>query len=342
MTWLTLLLADPSPCLRWLVLRELMGRSDDDPEVQELAVLRECDPLVAPLLAMQGADGGWHRGDREWLGDAPRLTALALMRLGYLGFGPKHPAVARGAEFLLSYQRDDGGWGPPRDIQESEENEGYTMIPMQTSVPLRALAMAGYATDPRAERAYVWLMERQIEDGMWPTGRAGGGVFGRVAGYRKMPHSRWGCRSNSTGAVLCLAHHPERRTGPDARRVVDLLLGRETREVSLVGHEVTRLIGATRTSGLTTFYGRFDLAQVLDLAWRVGANRSDPRIAEIIAWMEGIQGEYGLWDARPPQASRWVTFDILRSLSRLDAETDWVTYEPRTPFQTYPKRPRRY
>ena len=36
MTWAALLLADPSPCLRRLVLVELLGRAPDDPEVQEL------------------------------------------------------------------------------------------------------------------------------------------------------------------------------------------------------------------------------------------------------------------------------------------------------------------
>ena len=157
-----------------------------------------------------------------------------------------------------------------------------------------------------------------------------------------MPHSRWGCRSNTTGVLLCLAHHPERRTGPEARRALDLLLGRETREVSSLGFEVSRLIGAAPTRGVMTYYARFDLAQVLDLAWRIGANLDDDRVADIVTFVQGLQGEYGLWDIDPPQASRWVTFDLLRSLSRLDRTGDWVTYEPRTPFQTYPKRPRRY
>jgi hypothetical protein len=36
MTWAALLLADPSPCLRQLVLRELLYRPEGDPEVSEL------------------------------------------------------------------------------------------------------------------------------------------------------------------------------------------------------------------------------------------------------------------------------------------------------------------
>jgi hypothetical protein len=342
-TYLPLLLADPSPCLRWLVLRELLDRTGDDVEVRELAALREGDPLVAPLVAAQEDDGAWQRGDPAWTqGGALRMTMLALMRLGYLGFGPDHPAVARGAAYLFAQQREDGAWDALRGYRDQEENEGYSMVPLQTALPLRALAMCGYAADPRAERAYAWLLDQRLEDGAWPTGLAGGGTYGYVAGYRKMPHSRWGCRSNTTGALLCLAHHPDRRTGPAARRALDLLLGRETRETSTLGYEVARLTGAEATRGFMTFYGRFDLAQMLDLCWRVGATRDDPRVAEIVAFVEDLQGPYGLWDVQPPQAARWVTFDLLRSLARLDAAGDWVSREPRTPFQTYPKAPRRY
>ena len=58
--------------------------------------------------------------------------------------------------------------------------------------------MCGYATDPRAERAYAWLLARNA----WtmvrgpPGSRAGPdsagvGTYGHVAGYRRLPHSRW-------------------------------------------------------------------------------------------------------------------------------------------------------
>ncbi|MGC9468177.1 MAG: hypothetical protein ACP5HS_06280 [Anaerolineae bacterium] len=342
MSWVPLLLADRSACLRWLVLRELLAAPESDPEVHELVALRERDSLVAPLLAAQDEDGAWRRGDPAWQGDARRITTLALMRLGYLGFSADHPAVVAGAAYLFSLQREDGAWSATQVPDEDEEGEGYSMIPLQTALPLRALAMCGYATDPRAERAYEWLMAQRLEDGAWPTGIAGGGTYGRVAGYRRLPHSRWGCRSNTTGALLCLAHHPERRTGSEAQGALDLLLGRETRERSTLGFEVARLIGVEPTRGFMTFYGRFDLAQVLDLCWRVGASLDDPRVTDIVQFVRDQRGPYGLWDIEPPQATRWVTFDLLRSLSCLDEMGDWLSREPRTPFQTYPKTPRRY
>jgi hypothetical protein len=63
----------------------------------------------------------------------------------------------------------------------------------------------------------------------------------------------------------------------------------------------------------------------------------------MVAFVSDVQGPYGLWEYTPrPQASRWVTFDLLRSLSRIDKEGDWVSLEPRTPFQAYPKIDKRY
>jgi len=346
MTWIALLLADPSPCLRALVLRELMGRPDDDPEVRELAGLRTADPIVADLLALQAADGSWGPADSVGLsvGDRLHTTARALLRLGYLGFGPGDEAVRRGAAWLFAQQRADGAWPLPRADDDGEGQEGYSIISLQTSLPLRGLAACGYATDPRAERGYEWLLAQRLPDGAWPTGIASGN-YGYVAGYRRLAHSRWGCRSNTTGALACLAIHPTRRRSPEAQRGLDLLLGRETREAALLGFEVARTIGAEGARGFLTTFARFDAAQMLDLCWRIGAATDDPRVADLSAFVGGLQGPFGLWEyAARPQAARWVTFDVLRSLKQLGGGRGevWISLEPRTPFQPYGRLRKRY
>jgi hypothetical protein len=329
-----------------LVLRELLGRADDDPEVLELADLRETDPLVVDLLALQEPNGAWMDEGTRLRGSMTRSTAQALMRLGYLGFGASHPAVQRGADWLFAQQQPDGSWPLPRPGREAAEREGYSMVPLQTAMPLRSLAACGYATDQRSERAYGWLLDQQLPDGAWPTGIASG-TYGYVAGYRRLAHSRWGCRSNTTGTLICLAHHPRRRTSPQARQALDLLLGRETREKRALGFEVARLVGAEPARGFLTYYARFDVGLVLDLCWRVRAAPDDERVDEMVEFVQGLKGRYGLWDyAARPQASRWVTFDLLRSLSQLTEDqggvSDWVSLEPRTPFQPYPRREMRY
>jgi hypothetical protein len=338
--------------LRILVLRDLLNREKEiDTEIRELERLWEKDSLVSGLIELQAADGSW--GKKAISGNAPgtpggtiQVTAQALTRLGYLGFGSEHPLIQQGAEYLFGLQQEDGSWFLPQHSMEGEKKGHYDVISLQTSLPLRGLASCGYTEDPRAEKAYDWLMAQRLEDGSWPTGIAHGN-YGFVAGYRRIPHSRWGCRTNTTAALACLALHPQRRTSPEAKRALDLLLGRETRERHNLGFEVARIIGAEVSTGFFTFYARFDLAYLLDLCWRVGASIEDNRVADLVEYVKGAQGPYGLWEYLPkPQASRWVTFDLLRSLSRLTRETDtdpgWITTEPRTPFTPYPRHRKRY
>jgi hypothetical protein len=298
--------------------------------------------LVTGLLELQEPDGAWREGA---LLDSRRLipTSVALMRLAFLGFGPDFPAVQRAAGYLFSHQLPDGSWPLAREKPDGEAQEGYSMIPLQTAIPLRALAMCGYASDPRAERAYDWLLAQRLPDGAWPTGIASGN-YGYVGGYRRLAHSRWGCRSNTTGSLACLALHPGWKQSLEARQALDLLLGRETKERHTLGFEAARLVGAEPAHGFITFYARFDLAQVLDLCARVGASTEDPRLAETVKFVLEQRGPYGLWEYAPrPQASRWVTLDLLRSLSRLgQGEQAWQSLEPRTPFHSYWTKIKRY
>ena len=321
-----LLLTDPSPCLRWLVLRDLLGRPVDDPEVVELNELRQQDLQVQELLGLQEPDGSWRAGVLAAAGRAGSrtlMTAFALARLGYWGFDPTHLAVRRGAEYLYSQQQADGSWPLSEGAalidgnREIPSNERYSMIPLQTAFPLRGLASCGYAADPRSERAYEWLLTQRLPDGAWPAGIAAG-VYGYIAGYRKLAHTRWGCRSNTTGVLMCLALHPERCRSEPARRALDLLLERETRELTSMGLEVARLVGAEPAQGFFTYFARFDLALLVDLCGRVGVSKDEPRVASVLEFIRSLQGQYGLWEtAEWPQAARWLTFDLLRSLRRI-------------------------
>ncbi|MCU0488299.1 MAG: hypothetical protein MUE67_05015 [Anaerolineales bacterium] len=350
MIWLPLLLTDPSPCLRWLVLRHLFGYPEAHPEVQELSGLRASDPLATALFAIQEPDGSWKSSglaEGSLGGSRVLATAFALTRLGYLGFDRHHPVLENGAAFLFSQQRPDGSWPLPMDVDLDEGDspagqDTTALVPLQTALPLRGLAAVGYAQDPRSERAYEWLLQQRLPDGAWPTGIAWG-VYRGVAGYRRLAHSRWGCRSNTTAALLCLALHPQRQSSAEARRALDLLLGRETHEEATLGYEVARLVGAEPPRGFLTFFARHDLALILSLSSQVGVPADDERFTSLLDFIHSQQGPYGLWEypARP-QVTRWVTFDILRSLSGLDQAGTWISQEPRTPFQPYPKRQKRF
>ena len=327
------------------MLTELLGRPADDPEVLDLSGLKETDPLLLQLANRQASDGSW--GAEDIVGSPHNrvlTTSQALLRLGTIGYAKGQKVVNKAADFLFESQRADGSWPLPDRFDEAGERESYNMIPLQTAFPLRALAACGFATDPRAEKAYDWLVDQRLEDGAWPTGTASGSL-GYVAGYRRMPNSRWGCRSNTTGALCCLALHPTRCQGEAARRALDLLLGRQTQEAANLGFEVARIIGYEPYRGFLTYFARFDPGLVLWLCARIGASSDDPRVERLVDFIRSQQGPYGLWEYRDrPQASRWVTFDLLCSLKLIDRGRDWVSLEPPTPFKPEPfgKHPSRY
>lgn len=337
MTWAALLLADPSPCLRWLVLSRLLKRGEDDPEVRELSALKADDPLFVQLADRQTPDGSWRAGDiRGTPHNRLLTTSQALLRLGYLGFDSSEPVIERAAHYLFQHQRSSGNWPLPERVNDTSDDETYDMIPLQTALPLRGLAACGYAEHPQAEKAYTWLLNVQLEDGAWPTGTASG-TWGGVAGYRRISNSRWGCRTNTTAALCCLASHPTRRRSDAAQRALDLLLGRPSQEAANLGFEIARTIGAEPYLGFLTHFARFDPGLVLWLCSRIGASVDDPRVARLVGFIQNQQGPYGLWTyASQPQVSRWVTYDLLKSLQSMPQTGDWVSLEPTTPFKTEP------
>ena len=338
-----LILADASPSLRARSLVELDGAGESDPEVVRLRSEIASSPEVTDALA------GFDRAN-------PRHLAYLLCRLSYLDY--RGPEVAPAAEALFAQQQKDGSWplfpeddgratpSPRRRAQPvvRPRSETWQMIPQQTSIPLRGLAAAGYATDPRAERGYEWLLAQRLDDGAWPGDiKADHTRSMGTPGYRKLPRSV-GCRSATTGALAALALHPERRTSGFAHDALDHLLARETRDQWSLGHEVARLLGFERARGLLTFYATFDLAFLLDLASRCGVAPDEPRVTELVDFLESRRGPFGLWEhPGHPQLSRWLTFDLDASLGRLRAG-DWTGTgsTERVALRAYPKRRRRH
>jgi hypothetical protein len=337
------LLSDPSPNLRLLVLKELLNRPNKDLEVQELIKFQEQDIIVKSLFKLQFPEGSW---DREGVnstapGGSIQATSQVLVKLGYLGFPSNHPSIKKGVEFIFSKQNEDGSWSVPKS-KKKDEFSGYDMLPLQTAIPLEGLAACGYSTDKRAEIAYDWLLEQRLDDGAWPVGIASG-VYGGIGGYRRIAHSRWGCRSTTIAVLNCFSYHPFRKKSLEVQRAMDLILGCETKEKYNLGYVISRLIGLEPSRGWITYYPKLDPAHILNLCWRLGVSLTDQRLSELIKFVVSLRGEYGLWECSlHPLASRWLTFDLLRSLLKLKSEGDWISLEPRTPFKAYAKKDRRF
>lgn len=103
------------------------------------------------LLKTQAADGSW--AGETGCG----ISSLSLWALVQTpGIGPAHPAVERGLEFVLRFQRDDGGIYSAEGLLKNYE----------TSVALSLLArVPGEKAAHAAERAQKFLIENQWDEG---------------------------------------------------------------------------------------------------------------------------------------------------------------------------------
>ena len=140
-----LLLTDPSPILRRLVLRDLLARSDEDAEMLELAELAGQDAQAAGLLARQSANGAWQPAALSdgWGAGPIQATALALMRLGYLGFDHQHSAVSAARNICLPTSAPTAaGRCRPRMKPAARMMRPRPLPPRLTLVKTRLRAMA--------------------------------------------------------------------------------------------------------------------------------------------------------------------------------------------------------
>lgn len=341
----SLLLADHSPLFRVLVLQDLLGRPDSDDEVVELQSLTKHDTLIQPLLSSQREDGSWTRFDLVNTTHRSPLfiTSFALIRLGYFGFTDDHPVVKKGISYLMSKQARDGSWSLDKDLRKYFREEDTNFITsLQTSIPLRALSMCKAFDLSQVELAYDWLIEQRIDDGTWPTGYIEGNMRG-VGGYRKLAHSQWGCRTNTTSALACLVQHPKYHKSEITRKALDILLANKRFEQHNLGFEIAKLMGAQTNSGLLTFHYEFDLGLIMYLCAKAKVSKTDSRLQDIIAFLNSIRLPNGLWEYNKSiSASRYLTYDLLKSMMQLDENSSWFSIEPETSFEKVRRPKERY
>jgi squalene-hopene/tetraprenyl-beta-curcumene cyclase len=154
-----------------MVLLTLLHAKASDPERQERAERR----ALNWILGMQGSDGGWAAFDvdNNWqilnkvpFADhnamldptCPDITGRVLESLCRRHFDATHPAVARGIDYLLKKQEENGSW---------YGRWGVAYI-YGTFLALRGLSAAASpeAADAIARGAH-WLREVQNPDGGW-------------------------------------------------------------------------------------------------------------------------------------------------------------------------------
>ena len=126
------------------------------------------DAGVAYLRAEQESDGSWFGrwGTNYVYGTWSVLTAFAQV---LDPADPADPAIRRGAEWLRSRQREDGGWGEDNltYFDPSIAGTGARSTAFQTAWALLGLIEAGEGDSEAVRRGVYFLLGRQEPDGWW-------------------------------------------------------------------------------------------------------------------------------------------------------------------------------
>ncbi len=141
------------------------------------------------LLKEQRADGSWYG---RWGMNYIYGTWSALCALNAAGLAPNDARVERAAQWLVSIQNPDGGWGED-GASYKLDYRGYERAPStasQTAWALLGLMAAGMAEHPAVARGIAYLCAQQQADGLWDETRFTATGFPRVFylryhGYRK-------------------------------------------------------------------------------------------------------------------------------------------------------------
>ncbi|MFI4941141.1 MAG: squalene--hopene cyclase [Burkholderiales bacterium] len=125
---------------------------------------------LAYLLADQKPDGSWYG---RWGMTYIYGTWSVLCSLNMAGIKHEAPAMRLAADWLISIQNADGGWGE----DETSDNLAYhhfdpaESTASQTAWALLGLMAAGVVSHPAVERGIQYLIDHQGNDGLWDEAR---------------------------------------------------------------------------------------------------------------------------------------------------------------------------
>ena len=134
---------------------------------------------VEYLRQTQLAEGSWWG---RWGLNYIYGTWSVLCALNAAGIGHQDPMIRKAADWLISIQNPDGGWGEDAESYRLDY-KGYERAPTtasQTAWALLALMAAGEVDNPAVKRGVEYLKSTQTEKGLWDEQRYTATGFPRV------------------------------------------------------------------------------------------------------------------------------------------------------------------
>ncbi len=178
------LLEEDQPSIRYLALTQLLGKPEDDPEVQSAKEMIGTTGWASDILADQ-KPGGWWVGDESLYWPKYTSTNWMLLILSDLGLTKADPRIAKACDLWIErFAKEDGGFS----MEGSKK--GHLCIVGNTA---RALVRFGYADHPKVRSAFEWLVANRDKNGGWSCYGSGRNLdsWEGISAFAVYPRQKW-------------------------------------------------------------------------------------------------------------------------------------------------------
>lgn len=277
---------------------------------------------VRKLLSRQQPDGSWkYSGGDESIRSQENYDQLETYRsLGELvekyAFTVRHPALQLAAEYLFTFQTEDGDF---RGIY------GNQLTPNYTGGILELLIKAGYSEDPRVEKSFQWLLSIRQQGLGWaiPVQTVGGKLDRKtINGKTLQPDLSKKPSYMVTACVLrAFAAHPRWSLSREAAIAGEYLASRIFQRNEYPGRQSVDF-----WKKVTFPFWFSDIISVLDTLSRLGFSPQRENIQGGLAWVGRQQTPQGDFDLRILKGAQdsdtplWINIAACRVFQRFFAD----------------------
>jgi len=305
------LLEESNPSVRYLTLRDLLGKDEDRSEVREAKGRIMQVGVVPKILAKQEQGGFWGLPEHFYQNSKYKGTVWNLIVLAEMHADPNDERIRAACEFILrwSQHRDSGGFS----YKGTERNGGNkTVFSCLTANMVFALIRLGYGDDERVGKALEWITDYQRFD------------LGPYAN-REWPYQYdlcWRnhtCRSGAVKVLKALSEVPAGKRSPAIKEKIET--GTEFLLAQRIFYRPPELKEISRKNWLTFGFPLMwntDLVEIIGVLAKLGVR--DERMNEAVEVVLSKQGNNGRWKQENHFKGRFIT-----TIEHNDHDSKWVT-----------------
>ena len=321
------LLKNPNPSVRYLTLRDLMDRSNNDPELLKAKEEAHTIGKIPEILARMHPDGYWVEAGAGYMGKY-FSSVWSLITLGQLGADvASDPRIKKACEYYLAHaMAENGQFG-------TQGSPSTTIDCLQGNMCAAFLDLR--FQDERLEKCFDWLARSVTGEGIAPMGAKGTSLryyAGKIGpDFQCGANNKLACAWGAVKVMLALSKYPQAERTPLIKRAIDrgvkFIFSVDPVTAQYPCGYAEKPSGNWWKFGFPVFYIT-DLLQLAEAMVNLGYGK-DPRMVNLIAFIKEKRDPEGYWRLETSYTGKvwsdfgekkepnpWVTIRALQTLKK--------------------------